>query len=141
MSSVAEVEVPARQTGVIVILRDGMGRFLLGRRSVEETSSPGYWLPVAGTMEPGETQEATVVREALEESGFEVKPLVCVRSLDTDDGAYRLHYWIAEVIRGVLRPSPEHSELRWVGLPEALQLTPMHAETREVLAWVAARRD
>lgn len=129
-----------RAEGVIVILLDAAGRFLLGRRSAAERSFPGYWLPVAGTVEPGETEVAAVVRESLEEAGLVVRPTERIRSLDTTDGAYRLHYWLAEVLGGDLRRSEEHDELRWVDPDTALALAPIHDETREVLAWILRER-
>jgi 8-oxo-dGTP diphosphatase len=123
-----------RKVGVIVLIRDAAGRFLIGRRSPEEPSSPGYWLPVAGTVERGESEEAAVVREALEESGLEVAPVQRVASHDTTDGVYRLHYWRVTLQGGQLRLSPEHAELGWFTLEEALRLAPMHPETRAVLS-------
>ena len=35
----------------------------------------GYWAPVSGEVEPGESQAAAVVREAKEEVGLTVRPL------------------------------------------------------------------
>jgi 8-oxo-dGTP pyrophosphatase MutT (NUDIX family) len=35
----------------------------------------GYWAPVSGEVEPGESQEAAVAREAMEEVGFVVRPI------------------------------------------------------------------
>ena len=35
----------------------------------------GYWAPVSGEVEAGESQEAAVVREAMEEVRLTVRPL------------------------------------------------------------------
>src|SRR5262249_61998165 len=35
----------------------------------------GYWAPPSGKLEPGESQEAAVVRESWEEVGLTVRPL------------------------------------------------------------------
>ena len=35
----------------------------------------GHWAPVSGEVEPGESQEAAVLREAMEEVGLTVRPI------------------------------------------------------------------
>nr|WP_082112425.1 NUDIX domain-containing protein [Paenibacillus sp. DMB20] len=49
------------------IIRDNQGRILLQKRS-----DYGNWGLPGGGMEPGETIEATMIREVLEETGLEV---------------------------------------------------------------------
>lgn len=51
------------------------GKALLAQRADDEDFLPGYWEQVGGKVEPGETQEAAVIREVKEEAGINVKPL------------------------------------------------------------------
>jgi len=56
--------------GACVIVRDNAGRVLLHRRRDD-----GSWDVIGGSMEPGETFEQTVRREAREEIGVELGAL------------------------------------------------------------------
>lgn len=53
---------------MIVIIQDQ--RVLLGKRSLWKKKAPGYWCPVSGHIERGESEEASVIREASEEIGL-----------------------------------------------------------------------
>src|SRR5215831_14004751 len=61
---------PLIVAGACVIVRDGEGRVLL-----EHRGDDGTWDLVGGSMEPGETFEQTVRREAREEIGIEIGAL------------------------------------------------------------------
>ncbi|MCX5240468.1 NUDIX domain-containing protein [Streptomyces prunicolor] len=76
---------------------------------------PGYWAPLSGKLEPGETQEEAVVRAVHEEVGLRAFPQAKVWESQTEDGAFRLHWWTAEAEEGevVMQPS-EVSDARWV---------------------------
>lgn len=123
-----------REAIVAVLVR--AGRVLVIRRG-PESSFDGYWAPLSGTMEPGETQEETLVREVREEIGVRVTPLAKVWECDTDDGRYRLHWWTAELAPGDLSPDAgEVSETRWVEPSEFAHLEPTFAGDREFFATV-----
>jgi 8-oxo-dGTP diphosphatase len=126
-----------RDAVVAVLARDG--RFLVIQRGPAVTRS-GYWTPLSGRVEPGETQPEALVREVREEVGLTVRPLAKVWECDTDDGAYRLHWWSADVEPGepVLDPD-EVSAARWVLPTEFDRLRPTFADDRVFFTRVAPR--
>lgn len=100
------------------------GRVLVIRRG-PGVLNPGYWTPPSGRVEPGESQPEALVREAREELGVAVTPVAKVWECDTDDGAYRLHWWLAEVADGELAPDPDEvAEVRWVRPDDFRRLEP-----------------
>lgn len=74
-----------------VVLSDG-GRIALVRRRYEPLA--GEWSLPGGVVEIGETLEAAIVREVLEETGLEVSvgPVVDVFDRITFDADRRVHY-------------------------------------------------
>lgn len=61
------------------------GEVLIAQRSLEKTHDPGLWGPtVGGTLEPGETFESNIIKEAEEEIGLpKIEP----------EEIHRMHYW------------------------------------------------
>jgi len=51
------------------------GPFVLMIRRGPSGPDPGYWAPPSGKVEPGERQEAAVVREVREEVGVTIRPV------------------------------------------------------------------
>ncbi|MFF4802034.1 NUDIX domain-containing protein [Streptomyces sp. NPDC001351] len=120
---------PKREAIVAVLRRSG--RVLAIRRG-PGVPRPGYWQPLSGKVEPGETQEQAVVREVREEVGLTVRPLAKVWESDTDDGLFRLHWWTADATTGEIVPDPvEVAETRWVTPEEFLALAPLFDGDRE----------
>jgi 8-oxo-dGTP diphosphatase len=79
----------------------------------------GYWAPVSGKVEPGEDQEAAVVRESMEEVGLKVRAVRKVWENISSGGNYRLHWWLAEYVSGELvLDKREASDARWVTAQE-----------------------
>ena len=62
---------PRTEPAMIVAVEDDQERILLGRRTGWE---PSWFSTLAGFVEAGESCEAAVVREVLEESGIQVDP-------------------------------------------------------------------
>ncbi|MEU6144816.1 NUDIX domain-containing protein [Streptomyces sp. NPDC047081] len=118
-----------REAIVAVLRRDG--RVLAIRRG-PSVSRPGYWQPLSGKLEPGETQQEALVREVQEEVGLSVSPGAKVWESETDDGRFRLHWWTADAAHGDIVPDPvEVAETRWVTPEEFLALTPLFEGDRE----------
>ncbi|MEJ7771743.1 MAG: NUDIX hydrolase [Geodermatophilaceae bacterium] len=98
---------------------------------------PGYWTPLSGRIEPGESQQDAVVREVREEIGLGVVPLAKVWECLTDDGDFVLHWWTAEAEAGEFELDTrefdprEVSDARWVSRNEFLQMTPTFLGDRE----------
>ncbi|MQA95705.1 MAG: NUDIX domain-containing protein [Streptosporangiales bacterium] len=124
-----------REAIVAVLRRDD--RVLVIRRGPEARRS-GYWAPLSGKIEPGETQREAVVREVHEEVGLHVSPQAKVWESETDDGRFRLHWWTAEVGPGPATDAAvlhldagEVSEARWVTATEFLNMDPIFYGDRE----------
>jgi 8-oxo-dGTP pyrophosphatase MutT (NUDIX family) len=115
---------------VVAVLRDA-DRFLVILRGASVTR-PGYWTPLSGRIERGESQAEALVREVREEVGLEVTPLAKVWECPTDDGRYRLHWWTAEITGGALAPDGvEVEDARWVTPEEFAELAPTFAADHE----------
>jgi len=86
---------------------------------------------LSGTLEPAETQEEALVREVHEEVGLTVSPVAKVWESQTEDGAFRLHWWMAEAEPGEIVMQPgEVSDARWVTPQEFSRLEPVFAADR-----------
>lgn len=122
-----------------VIVADDEGRILMIRR----TDNGNYALP-GGAMELGETISDTAVREALEETGYQVEitGLSGIYSNPghlveyTSDGEVRQEFTIVytgRVVGGEARINDEASEVVWVSHAEAADL-PTTRSVRERMA-------
>ncbi|MFE6524297.1 NUDIX domain-containing protein [Streptomyces sp. NPDC057794] len=117
-----------RDAIVAVLLRSER---LLAIRRGPGVARPGYWQPPSGKVEPGETQEQAVVREAREEVGLTVVPEAKVWESETDDHRFRLHWWTARADTGEVVPVPDEvAEARWVTPEEFLALDPVFEADR-----------
>ena len=97
---------------VAVVMR---GKWILVIRRGPDVPGSGYWAPLTGRVEPGEEQSSAVVREVREEVGLEVHPIRPVWGCVSDDGAYYLHWWLAEYVGGDVALDPrEVSDARWI---------------------------
>lgn len=105
---------------VSVILKDN--KILLIERG-SKTPFAGWWGPVSGKIEPGESPEDAVARESLEEVGLTVRPIRKVWENVSSSGRYRLHWWLAECVSGELTlDTREASDSRWLGIEEATRM-------------------
>ncbi len=84
------------------------------------------WTFPKGKADPGETLQATAVREIAEETGSQVRlghPLGDV-SYPMADGVKLISYWCARLVgdQQPFAPNKEVDEIRWVGVREARSL-------------------
>jgi 8-oxo-dGTP diphosphatase len=122
----------AKGQAVAAIIRN-QDRFLLGRRSLSKPTAAGYWSPISGRMEPGETEEVAIVRECMEEVGVRVAVQRKVTEFDINGGKTRLHWWLVRVISGEpILSNDENTELKWVTVAEMESLNPIFKEDIEV---------
>ena len=102
---------------IVAVIINGDKVLLIERAS--GTLFKGYWAPVSGKVEPGESQEVAVIRESMEEVGLAVRPVRKVWENITTSGTYRLHWWLAEYVSGELvLDKREATDARWVTVEE-----------------------
>jgi 8-oxo-dGTP pyrophosphatase MutT (NUDIX family) len=124
---------------VVAAVIEREGRFLLGKRSAHKTKAPGYWCPISGRVEPGESPAEAVVREVHEETGLAAQALEKVAECDTHDGSAVIHWWRVQVPpeAPARLANDEHSELVWVTPEEMRRLDPVFAEDVAIFERVA----
>ena len=125
--------------GVVAVIEDGEGRYLVIRRGLTLKRSPGWWCFVGGEVDPGESLETAMAREVREEVGLLGTVHEKVHECRSPDEAYLLHWFR-------VRPAPvgqeavghpvEVAELRWLSISDALRLDPVLPRLRE---WLEAR--
>lgn len=116
---------------------DDRGRLLLVRRGHDP--GKGLWSIPGGRVEPGETDEAAVVREVAEETGLAVlvlRPLGTVDRPAPGGGTYRIRDHLVAA-RTVPAPDPipgdDAADARWVSGAELAEL-PLVAGLLDALA-------
>ena len=117
---------PRTDPVVIMAVRCG-SKLLLGR---QKSWSPGMYSALAGFMEPGETMEAAVAREVLEEAGVVVTSVRYVTTQPWPFPSSLMIGVIAEALSEALTIDENELETaRWFGLDELqLMLADKHPE-------------
>jgi NADH pyrophosphatase NudC (nudix superfamily) len=106
---------------VIAVITNGQKVLLIQR--APDIRGGGYWAPVSGEVEAGESQEAAVAREAMEEVGLTVRPIRKVWENVSTRGTFILHWWMAEYVSGELALNPaEASDARWLTVDEICRM-------------------
>jgi len=114
-------------------------RILLVKRGYPP--SKGYWSIPGGHVELGETIYRAAVRETLEETGIETKPLGAVNVdnlIKVDSKGVRYHYILVTVLLKPVdpeaepRPGGDAVDAGYYGIDEALKM-PLTASTRGLI--------
>jgi (d)CTP diphosphatase len=121
---------PSTKIDVVAAIIERKGRFLFGKRSQQRPKAPGYWCPISGRVEAGESQSDAVVREVREETGLAVEAVEKVDECPTHDGSALIHWWRVRLLNEAPArlANDEHSELAWVTLDEMRGLEPVFLE-------------
>jgi len=122
---------------VAAVIKD-QNKFLLGKRSLSKKSAPGYWCPISGKIEIGETEQEAVIREVFEEVNLVVEVKSKLGVFDTRDRSATIHWWLVDIVSG--QPSlknDEHSELRWFSISEMEILENVFSEDIELFKTLA----
>lgn len=121
-----------KQAIMLILKKDE--KFLLGKRSEWKKKAPGYWCPISGHLEEGETEEEAVIRETQEELAIVVKPVRKIASAPTHDKTVMLHWWTAEIVSGTpVINNNENSEIRWFTKDELRTLEPAFKEDVDLI--------
>jgi 8-oxo-dGTP pyrophosphatase MutT (NUDIX family) len=118
------MRLPIEVEGIVFRRKGNVVEYLLLKRLPERN---GFWQPVTGGVEEGETQDEALHREIMEETG--VRSIVAVIEglyyfEFSDPNLNKEYVYGVEVSSSeeiVLDPK-EHSEYRWCSFQEALQL-------------------
>lgn len=135
-------EVGKRSTfslSVKALVEDVHGRLLLLRRSNSSANHAGKWELPGGKLDPGETFDAALVREVVEETGLVIElHAPFYTSMSTFDCFNVVYLFMtARAHPGEVHLSNEHDAFVWVAPEDALQLE-VAPQFKDVLARYAA---
>lgn len=95
------------------IIRDSSGRVLICRRSLGKRAH--LWEFPGGKFEPGETPEACLVRECLEELAFKIKTVGLFDEFVYEYPDKAIHFYFIEATPVSAQAKPlEHEAIEWV---------------------------
>ena len=105
-----------RVQAVGAVVHDDRGRLLLVLRGREP--SAGVWSIPGGKVEPGESREAAVRREVLEETGLRVDVVAPVGVVDrptADGGVFDIHDYTARLLSdpAAARAADDADDVGW----------------------------
>ena len=114
-----------KKHGVIAVLNDASGRYLVIRRGLTLARAPGWWCFPGGEVEPGESLPRAIEREVLEELNLRVQAGEKIHESISPNGEYLLH-WFRVTLTGELADLRAHeievAEARWLDARAILEL-------------------
>lgn len=128
------MRLPIQVEAIIFRRSDSAIEYLLLKRLPERN---GFWQPVTGGVEEGETQEEALRREIKEETGVKnlislVEGLYYFEFSDPDPNQEYVYGVEVSPLEKIVLDRKEHSEYKWCSFQEALRL--LHwKENREAL--------
>ncbi len=105
--------------GVPVIIQNSKKEILLGKRSKNMSTFPGFWGLPGGMPEYGEKIEDTAKREVKEELGVEIKVIKRAENIyeNFPTKEFRFHSvdipFYAKLVKGIPKPKDETQEVKW----------------------------
>ena len=89
--------------------------------------------PISGRIEPGETEQAAVIRECFEEIDLIVKATRKIAKFEIDNGEARLNWWLVEIIDGKeILKNAAHTALGWFSLDEMKKMSDIQVVDLEI---------
>jgi dihydroneopterin triphosphate diphosphatase len=115
-------KLPIQVDIIIYVINNGIVKYLLFKRQPERG---GFWQPVTGGVEEGETILYAARREVMEESGYiKVKNMYDLNYTFTFNVKEKIiteHVFAFEVVHTDVKfCTREHSEIKWVSFDEAM---------------------
>jgi len=107
--------------GIVALVQNTEGKYLLLEDSREQMK--GHWAPPHGRCEDTDETEANgVIREVLEETGLEVRPIRAVLTQPADTKVKTVSFWLVESVddQGIVQLDDESSAYGWFTPDEAL---------------------
>jgi 8-oxo-dGTP pyrophosphatase MutT (NUDIX family) len=118
-------------------LIDGVVHFLVLKRT---EADGGFWQPITGTQEPGETDMQTLQRELFEEAGItnpkHISPMVHTYQWTSREGNPGKDnvYAVEAVPDAQVTLSPaEHTDYKWLTLNEAFEILKYEGNKQSLL--------
>lgn len=98
-------------------------RILAVQRSRHDPMLPGLWEFPGGKVEPGETEEACLIREIREELELEVEILKRLPDVNWDYGnvLIRMTPFIVRIVTGTMKLN-DHDAFRWMTVADLMSL-------------------
>lgn len=118
------MRLPIEVEAIIFRRNDRRIEYLLLKRLPQKN---GFWQPVTGGVEEGETLEEALRREIMEETGVRnivtvIEGLYCFEFSDPDPNQEFVYGVEVSPSEEIVLDGREHGEYRWCSLQDALQL-------------------